>query len=158
VLAGAAGLDPAGPSRVAALVERARAADLVRLTPPLSSEDERAITAGAVAHIQASRSEAVGLAALDALAAGIPVIASRTGPLPEIVGPAGIVVEPGDPGRMAMALRAIWEDGAVAEQVRRAARARAAGERRRWRHVARDLRRVWADVAGAEGDPSRRTR
>jgi glycosyltransferase involved in cell wall biosynthesis len=154
VLAGAAGYDAAGPSRVAALVERERVPDLVRLTPPLDTEDLAALTAGAVAHVQPALSEATGLPALDALGAGVPVIASRTGPLPEIVGPAGIIVEPRDPGRMAMALRALWDGGPVADQVRRTAQVRAAGGRRRWADVARETRAVWA-AAAADGTPER---
>jgi glycosyltransferase involved in cell wall biosynthesis len=75
------------------------------------------------------------------------VIASRTGPLPEIVGPAGIVVEPRDPGRMAMALRAMWLDGPVAHQVRRTAQQRSATASRSWADVARDTRRAYQAAA-----------
>jgi glycosyltransferase involved in cell wall biosynthesis len=148
VLAGAAGHDPAGPSRVAALVERHRVTDLVRLTPPLSPAELGALEAAAVGHVQPALSDANGLAALDALATGIPVIASRTGPLPEIVGPAGIIVEPRDAGRMAMALHALWSGGPVARQVTRAAQQRAGGVRRRWSDVAADTRRAYAEAVG----------
>ena len=77
---------------------------------------------------------------------GIPVIASRTGALPEIVGPAGIIVEPRDPGRLAAALAALWSGGPVAAQVTRAAQARAAGPRRRWSDVARETRMAYAQA------------
>ena len=49
-------------------------------------------------------SEAAGLPAIEALAAGTPVVASAVGPLPELVGAAGLLVEPRDADRLAVAL------------------------------------------------------
>jgi glycosyltransferase involved in cell wall biosynthesis len=144
VLAGASGPDNAESPVVAAAARRAGAADLVRLTPRLEPEELAALEAGSIGHVQPALSDGTGLAVLDALAVGIPVICSRTGPLPEIVGTAGIVVEPRDPARLATALRALWDGGAVAKQVTRAARARAAGPRRTWLDVALETRRVYA--------------
>ena len=115
-----------------------------------------ALGSGAVGHVQPALSDATGISALEALASGIPVIASRTGALPEIVGPAGIIVEPRDPGRLAAALATLWSGGPVATQVTRAARARAAGPRRRWADVARDTRMAYASAVqhapGIDGD------
>lgn len=56
--------------------------------------------------IMPSRSEAWGLAALEALAYGVPVIASNVGGLPEIVEPGngGWLVPPGDPAALAQAI------------------------------------------------------
>lgn len=144
VLAGAAGADHAESPVVAAAARRAGAADLVRLTPRLEPQELAALEAGSIGHVQPALSDGTGLAVLEALAVGIPVICSRTGPLPEIVGTAGIVVEPRDPVRLASALRALWDGGAVAKQVTRAARARAAAPRRTWIDVALDTRRVYA--------------
>ena len=141
VLIGAVGAD--GGARVTKLAERHGVADLVRLTGPLQPADHATLTVGAVAHIQPALSDATGLSALDALAVGVPVIASRTGPLPEIVGPAGIVVEPSDPARMAMALRTLWLEGPVATQVRQAARQRASAPARSWADVAHETRKAY---------------
>jgi glycosyltransferase involved in cell wall biosynthesis len=144
VLAGASGEDNAESPVVAAAARRAGAADLVRLTPRLEPVQLAALEAGSIGHVQPTLSDGTGLAVLEALAVGIPVICSRTGPLPEIVGTAGIVVEPRDRRRLAAALRALWEGGAVAQQVTRAARARAATPQRTWTDVARDTRKVYA--------------
>jgi glycosyltransferase involved in cell wall biosynthesis len=144
VLAGASGADNTESPVVAAAARRAGAADLVRLTPRLEPGELAALEAGSVGHVQPALSDGTGLAVLEALAVGIPVICSRTGPLPEIVGTAGIVVEPRDPAHLATALRALWDGGAVAKQVTRAARARAAGPRRTWDDVAGETRRVYA--------------
>ncbi len=144
VLAGAAGHDPEGRSRVTKLAERHAVLDLVRLTPPLPVVARAALEAAAVGHVQPALSDATGMSAHESLASGIPVIASRTGALPEVVGAAGIIVEPREPGRLAAALLTLWSGGPVAIQVTRAAQARAAGPRRRWSDVALDTRTAYA--------------
>jgi glycogen(starch) synthase len=92
-------------------------------------------------------SDAAGLAALDAIAAGTPVITSAIGAMPETVGPAGLLVEPRDPERLAHALRAAWADDRVHRGIALAAAARAGADRRTWADVARETRRVYAEVA-----------
>ncbi|MBI5835869.1 MAG: glycosyltransferase family 4 protein [Candidatus Eisenbacteria bacterium] len=69
----------------------------------------------AAAHlaVQPSRLEAFGLAALEALARGVPVVGSRVGGLPEVVGEAGELVEPDDPAALAAALDRGLQDGAL---------------------------------------------
>jgi glycosyltransferase involved in cell wall biosynthesis len=94
------------------------------------------------------RSEAAGLAALEALAVGVPVIASAVGTLPEIVGPAGILVEPGDATRLATAIAAAWSDADPYPGLVAAAAERARSHRT-WADVARETRAIWAEVARA---------
>jgi alpha-1,3-rhamnosyl/mannosyltransferase len=145
VLVGVATADEAR-DRVAALVRHHEVRDLVHATPPVSLAVRSVLEAGAVGHVQVALSDSTGIGALEALASGVPVIASRAGALPETVGPAGIIVEPGDPARLANALVALWSGGTVASQVRRSAR-RAAASRRTWADVCRDTRQAWASVA-----------
>jgi glycosyltransferase involved in cell wall biosynthesis len=152
VLVGAAGDDPDARTRVTELAERHGVLDLVRLTPPLAVDERAALESGAVGHVQPALSDATGMSAHEALASGIPVIASRTGALPEIIGPAGIIVEPRDPGRLAAALLTLWSGGPVAAQVTRAAQGRAAGPRRRWSDVARETRMAYARALEAPSD------
>jgi glycosyltransferase involved in cell wall biosynthesis len=92
-----------------------------------------------------ARSDAAGLAALDAIAAGVPVVATAVGALPEVVGDAGILVEPRDPARLAEALRTAWVDDRVHGRLVEAARGRAATTRT-WADVARETRQVYAEV------------
>lgn len=68
--------------------------------------------------IQPSLREALGTAVLEAMAAGVPVIASRTGGLVELLeADAGLLVPPGDAASLAGAIRALWRDPARAEQL-----------------------------------------
>ncbi len=70
--------------------------------------------------------EAYGLALLEAQAAGLPVVAGRSGGVPEVVedGVTGLLTPPGDAIAFAEALRSLLTD-----EERRAAMAAAAGER-----------------------------
>lgn len=146
VLAGASGDDNADSPAVARAARRFGVEGLVRLTARMTPADQAALQSGAIAHVQPALSDGTGIAAIDALAVGIPVIATRVGALPEVVGPAGIIVEPGDAGRLAAAIRAIWEGGAVARQISRRARLRADGRQRTWADVAHETRVVYASA------------
>ncbi len=70
-----------------------------------------------------SRVEPLGIAALEALAAGRPVVATRAGGAREVVPDpeAGRVVDPADPGAIATALLAVLDDPPAPEACRRAA-------------------------------------
>ena len=101
-------------------------------------------------------SEATGLPVIEAIACGTPVVASAVGPLPELVGPAGLLVEPGEPDRLAVALATVWADDGVHHRIATAARARAKASKRSWADVARDTRSVYAEVGIRRGRPGRR--
>ncbi len=48
--------------------------------------------------------------AVEAMASGVPVVASNIGALPEVVGDAGVLVPPGDPSALAAALGGLLDD------------------------------------------------
>jgi len=97
-----------GPEREA-LESRARGA-AVRFAGRVDDAQLRLLRAGAAVAIVPSRSaETFGLAAAEAMGAGLPVLASRVGALPELV-EADALVEPGDPSALAGALGRIAGD------------------------------------------------
>jgi len=77
-----------------------------------------------------SRSEGLGLVAVEGMAAGRPVVASCTGGLSEVVahGETGFLVEPEDPQALAGAIRRLLADPALAARMGAAGRARAAAQ------------------------------
>ncbi len=96
-------------------------------------------------------SEAAGLVAIEAIACGTPVVASTVGVLPEIVGRAGLLVEPRDPRRLAVALATAWTDERVHAGLAAAARDRSENDSRTWADVARETRAVYAEVGVKPG-------
>ena len=74
-------------------------------------------TAG-LAIVPSRSAETFGLAAAEAMAAGLPVIASAVGALPELCDPAGLVT-PGDAAALALAARARFGDAQAGEAGRR---------------------------------------
>ncbi len=137
---------PDDRAAVARAALRAGAPDAVVYATRLSDDRLAALVAGARFLVLPVWSDTGGLAALDALAAGVPVVASAVGALPEIVGRAGILVEPGDPERLATAIRAAWSDDPFHAGLVAAARDRT-DRQRTWADVARETRAVWSEVA-----------
>jgi glycosyltransferase involved in cell wall biosynthesis len=98
-------VDVAGTGSAAgALQARQRALGLERTVRFLGwSDDPSSLYDGWDAFVVPSRREGFGFAALEAMASGLPVVASRTGGLPELVvdGKTGYLVAPGDVGALA---------------------------------------------------------
>jgi glycosyltransferase involved in cell wall biosynthesis len=121
-------------------------------TGPLVGPELDAAYRSADVLVLPSRSETYGMVATEALARGIPVIASDVGGVPEAVGgdtPAdlpGLLVRPDDPAALAVTLRR-W---LVQDDVRLTLR-RAAGRRRAtltdWTRTARQVADVLTQVA-----------
>jgi glycosyltransferase involved in cell wall biosynthesis len=93
-------------------------------------EDVPALLAGADVYVLPSRSEAFPNGAIEAMAAGLPVVASAVGGLLDLIddGRTGRLVPPGDPEALAAAMRRLMERPAEAEAMGRDARAVAIGQ------------------------------
>jgi glycosyltransferase involved in cell wall biosynthesis len=75
-----------------------------------------------------SLSEASSNVLLEAMATGLPVVATRIGGTPALVGDAAVLVPPGDPAALAAALVDLARNPALATRLAAAARARARDE------------------------------
>ena len=110
----------------------------------VSSADREALFKGAQAFVLPSFDEGFGIPALEAMSAGVPVVASNRGALPEVVGDAGLLVDPGDAEGLAAALERMIGDADL-----RATCARRGLDRAKqftWTHTARDVRRAYEDA------------
>jgi glycosyltransferase involved in cell wall biosynthesis len=83
--------------------------------------------------------------AVEAMASGVPVVASRSGALPDVIGAAGVLVEPGDPAALRAALGSLAGDAGLWSQLRAAGLARAA--RFSWEAVADTYLALYSQVA-----------
>ncbi len=92
--------------------------------------------------------EVVGLVMLEAFAHGVPVIASRTGGIPEFIedGRTGLLVEPGDAAALATQMRRLAANRDVIEAMREACRACAA--RLTWARTVGELVEVYKVALG----------
>ena len=100
--------------------------------------------------VQPSRADTLPLAVLEAMAAGLPVVGTRVGGIPEQVedGVTGLVVEPENPAALAAALDSLAGDGARRRELGEAGRARAA-ERFSAEGIARRTVELYRELCGS---------
>ncbi|MEU4194523.1 glycosyltransferase family 4 protein [Kribbella sp. NPDC026611] len=153
VFVGSLNLDPEFVDVLRRQARDRRLADRVCFTGPLTGAELEHAYAEADALVLASQFETYGMVVTEALARGLPVVATKVGGVPEALGHAadgsrpGLLVEPGDPNALAQALRR-W----LSDPVERA-RLRVAASSRRltlsdWAQTARELAVVLTEVAG----------
>jgi glycosyltransferase involved in cell wall biosynthesis len=100
-----------------------------------------------------SHAETYGMVVTEALARGVPVLATGVGGVPEALGYAddgtrpGLLVPPGDPAALGAALRRWLSDAALRERLRRAARERRTALRG-WAATTAEVDGVLTEVAG----------
>ena len=76
----------------------------------LESERPQYLYQGAAVFVMPTLYEGFGIPPLEAMACGVPVIASRLTSMPEIVGEAGILVDPSNASEIADAIKKILQD------------------------------------------------
>ena len=113
----------------------------------LGGEKLAAAYAVADAFIFPSRTETLGLVLLEAMAAGCPVIAARSGGIPDIVtdGLNGYMFDPEDPQGAIAATQKLFADPATNLQLRHNARSEA--ERWSWASATRQLQQYYRGLA-----------
>jgi glycosyltransferase involved in cell wall biosynthesis len=107
---------------------RSKAAALgVRAEFPGRRDDIPALLASAAVFVLPSLWEGQPLVLQEALRAGVPVVATHTGGIPDLTGDdAALLVPPGDAARLADAVRSVLRDPALGTRLRAAARERGA--------------------------------
>lgn len=132
VLVGGLDHDPEYVARLRALIDQHGLGDRLQLAGPKSGAALDASYASADLMVLTSYAETYGMAVTEALARGIPVLATDVGGLPEAVGRApdggvpGLLVPPENPAALAAELRGWFGEADVRRRLKAAARARRA--------------------------------
>jgi glycosyltransferase involved in cell wall biosynthesis len=105
-------------NELAPCLERAASRRRIRLTGPIPQAWRVMRTCDCV--VMPSLQEAFGGVAVEALACGVPLVASNVGGLKEIVEPevTGLLVPPGEPGQLAQAIQRVLSDAALCKKFR----------------------------------------
>jgi len=122
-----AGQDGWGVAAFDAALQEARHRDRVVRLGFVSDGTRADLLAAASVFAYPSRYEGFGLSPLEAMSAGVPVVATRTGALPDVLGDAARLVDPGDRDALATALAELLRDGEESDVLVVRGRARAAG-------------------------------
>ena len=110
--------------------------------------------AGAAAFVYPSRYEGFGLPLLEAMACGAPVIGARAGAIPEVIGDAGMLVDPDDEAEMAASIGRLMTDADLADGFRRAGRKRAMEYT--WERTARQTTAAYEEAINSVAEAGRR--
>jgi len=130
VCVGSLDVDPDFAGHVRSLADAPTLRGRVALSGARTGPALDAAYAAADVLVLPSRTETYGMVVTEALARGLPVVATRTGGTPESLGGTadgtlpGLLVPPGDPAALAAALRAWLVQPVVRERARTAARER----------------------------------
>ena len=129
---------PRRETRVGETIERLNLHGAVRFVSGVSDAEIVRLYAEAEVAVVPSLYEGFSLPAIEAMACGVPLVATTGGALPEVVGTdgdTGLLVPPGDPGALAQAIGLALDEPGLRERLGRAGRSRVL-ERFTWRRTA----------------------
>lgn len=138
--------------RITAMINGLGIASNVRLLGAVSDAERDELLATAAVQLMPSRFEGFGLAAAEAMAAGVPLIAAAVGSLPEVVDApnGGVLIPPSDPEALATATERLLDDEAARESL--SVSARNSARRFSWDSVADAHLRFIHNVAAGRGE------
>ena len=112
----------------------------------MSDDDRAALLRGATVFAYPSRYEGFGLPPLEAMQAGVPVVTTTAGALPEVVGDAALLVAPGDHDALVAGLQRLLTDDAVRDTLVAAGTERVVGYD--WARTAKGLIDLYRRATG----------
>ena len=137
---------------LAALAATLRVTDSVRFAGDLRDEHELScLYSGASLLVQPSLAEGFGLPPLEAMACGVPVLASDAGSLPEVLGDAAEMLPPREPGAWAAAVARLRSDRSRREEL--VARGTTRAARYTWEATARATFTAYAEALSTRSRP-----
>lgn len=140
-----AGRDPGGEEeRLERIARENKVADRVDVLGAVEHSRMPGLYSGALALLFPSTVETFGLPVLEAMACGTPVIASNRMSVPEVVGNAGLIVDPTDSVEMARAICRLMKNGSLRARLESAGKKRV--QKFTWRRTAEG---VWDAVQDA---------
>ena len=142
---------PAAGGPTERLVAELALGDRVRFVTGISDDELAGLAASAEIAVVPSLYEGFSLPAVEHMASGTPLVASRTGALPEVTGDAAVLVTPGEPEELAAALRRLHDSAGERERLGTAAWRRVQ-ERFAWPAVARAIEAQY--ISAIEGAAS----
>lgn len=110
----------------------------------VSDMDLVALYSTAAVFVFPSLYEGFGLPVLEAMACGTPVVASNAASLPEVVGEAGLLLDPNSPLALAEAIAQVLDDHALAAELRQRGLERA--RQSTWEQTARGCLNVYRHI------------
>lgn len=151
-----AGRDPDGTQTdaIRRLAHQLGVEERIVLTGKVSEPELERLYAGATLLVFPSRAESFGFPVLEAMARGIPVIAANRTALPEVVGDAGVLVDPDRTEMVAEAIVAVVGDVAFQDRLAEAGKARAA--QFSWDQAASAFIALFGRLANRSATPDRR--
>jgi glycosyltransferase involved in cell wall biosynthesis len=111
----------------------------------VSEEEKERLMRSCKLFVLPSTWESYGIAAAEAMSYGRPVIASRVGGLPEVIGNSGILTPPRNPKALADAINALLHEDAMRERLGK--RARELAETYSWDLIAKQMEGIYSSVA-----------
>ena len=136
---------PKADGPVARAVDDLNIADAVRFVTGLPDPALADLFGSAEVAVVPSLYEGFSIPAVEAMACATPLVASRGGALPEVVGDCGVLVEPGNPSDLAAALGDLLDDEVRRRRLGAAGRRRVE-ERFTWRAMAAQTAEVYAEA------------
>jgi glycosyltransferase involved in cell wall biosynthesis len=119
----------------------------VRFTGYVTDAQRLDLLRSATVLVHPALDEGFGFPPLEAMATGVPVVATRAGSLPEVLGGAALLVEPGDHHALAAAIDRVLSDHQYADHLRAEGLARAG--QYSWERMAEEMEHLYREAAEA---------